>query len=70
MLHVYDEQHNQMPVTIADLTLLSHAGVYCTGGARDDTLMKMVTRTLQSTMLYHPRRKQVAKSDSIKVGAM
>ena len=81
MRHVFDEQHSTAAVMLADLTLLAHAGVQCTGGARDDTLVKMVARTLQSTatyqLAYKPRQhahciSQVADvgKDSIKVGVV
>ena len=81
MRHVFDEQHSTAAAMLADLTLLAHARVHCTGGARDDTLVKMVARTLQSTAVYQinykPRQharciSQVAEvgEDSIKEGVV
>ena len=81
MRHVFDEQHSTAAAMLADLTLLAHAGVQCTGGARDDTLVKMVARTLRSTatyqLAYKPRQharcmSQVADvgKDSFEVGVV
>ena len=81
MRHLYDEQHSTSAAMLADLTLLGHAGVHCTGGARDNALVKMVARTLRSTatyqLAYQPRQhahciSQVADvgEDSIKVGVV
>ena len=52
MRHVYDEQHNTSAAMLANLTLLSHAGVHCTGGSRDNALAKMVAWTLRRTAVY------------------